>query len=47
LFAAAAWALLWLLPRIIALLALVDLLVYVAMWQCGLLALRRLVRRAA
>jgi hypothetical protein len=47
-FAAAAWALMWLLPLRVALplLALLDLLVYVAMWWCGLLALRRLTRSA-
>ena len=47
-FAAAAWALMWLLPLRVALplLALLDLLVYVAMWRCGLLALRRLTRSA-
>jgi hypothetical protein len=48
LFAAAAWALAWLLPLLVALplLALVDLLLYVGMWQCSLLALRRLTREA-
>jgi hypothetical protein len=49
LFAAAAWAVLWLLPLPVALplLALVDLLLYAAMWRLALLALQQLVRRAA